>query len=455
MSAGPTQRVDVVVVGAGTAGAGAALQFARRGRSVLLLEQRAADKGGARWDNGVLARHFELAQLDPPRPPECTQRGATVMVGPDGTSFELADNPVLDTDMRALGARLLDGALAHGAQVVDHVRDVQVVVHGDRVRRLRYRVGDTLCEVEADLVVDASGRHGVLRRQVPVLQRWCPDVTPAGLCSAAQYAHEVTDPTAAAEFLARHDAGPGGTVSFVGFAGGFSLLSIAVSADLSTASVLTGTLGAREWGTGPSLMSLARARHPWIGPAEFGGAGLIPLRRPYPRFTAPGLALVGDAASQMFPAHGSGIGISLAAGAMLADAATSADDPGDERALWRYQSSFQRTHGGTLAAYDVVRQLSTRLGTRGVTEMFRSGLVGPDSTAAALRQEWWSPSASELPRLGAGLATRPGLAARVLPALARASAAHRLYAAYPDEPDDGALRQWSRRVDALLGQGAI
>jgi flavin-dependent dehydrogenase len=450
------RSTDVVVVGAGTAGAGVALQFARRGRRVVLLEQRRADAGGARWDNGVVRWHFERADLDAPEPPECVQRGTTVMVGPDGRSFALLENPVLDTDMRALGARLLDGAMAQGAEVIDHVRDVRVELRDGRVRGVRCSTaegGDVA--IDAALVVDAGGRLGPVRRQVPTLTRWCPDVTPAGLCSAAQYAHRVADESGARSFLDAHGVQPGDTVSFLGFAGGFSLVSIAVSQDLHHVSVLTGTLGQREWGTGPSLMSWARSHHRWIGEPDFGGAGLIPLRRPYARFTAPGVALVGDAACQMFPAHGSGIGISLVAGAMLAEATSSADDPGDERALWRYQAGFQREHGGTLAAYDVVRRLSTRLGTRGVTEMFRSGLVGPDSSAAALRQEWWSPPPSELPRLAAGLAARPALAAKVLPALGRASAAHRLYADYPAEPDDAALRSWSRRADALLGRAAI
>jgi flavin-dependent dehydrogenase len=336
------------------------------------------------------------------------------------------------------------------------VRDVRVEQRGGRVRGVRcHTAGGAELRIDASLVVDAGGRRGPVRRQVPVLERWCPDVTPAGLCSAAQYAHHVAEPDAAAAFLDRYGAAPGDTVSFLGFAGGFSLLSIAVSADLASASVLTGTLGTREWGTGPSILSLARSQHPWIGEAEFGGAGLIPLRRPYARLTAPGVALVGDAACQMFPAHGSGIGISLVAGAMLAEATTTADDLGDAAALWRYQSGFQRTHGGTLAAYDVVRRLSTRLGTAGVTEMFRSGLVGVDSTMAGLRQEWWSPPPTELPRLAAGLVARPALAARVLPSLARAAAAHRVYSQYPDAPDEAALRTWSRRADSVLGTAAI
>ncbi|HLU43307.1 MAG TPA: FAD-dependent oxidoreductase, partial [Microthrixaceae bacterium] len=54
-------KYDVVVVGAGTAGANAALQLARRGRSVLLVERRAAHLGGAQWHNGVLDRQFRSA----------------------------------------------------------------------------------------------------------------------------------------------------------------------------------------------------------------------------------------------------------------------------------------------------------------------------------------------------------------------------------------------------------
>ena len=68
------------------------------------------------------------------------------------------------------------------------------------------------------------------------------------------------------------------------------------------------------------MLDGARADEPWLGESISGGSGVIPLRRPYARFTAPGLALVGDAACQVFPAHGSGIGMGLIAGRMLADA---------------------------------------------------------------------------------------------------------------------------------------
>ena len=52
-----------VVVGGGTSGLQAALQLAKVGRSVVLLEQRSAGKSGARWCNGVVDWQFDVPVL--------------------------------------------------------------------------------------------------------------------------------------------------------------------------------------------------------------------------------------------------------------------------------------------------------------------------------------------------------------------------------------------------------
>ena len=198
-----------------------------------------------------------------------------------------------------------------------------------------------------------------------------------------------------------------------------------------------------------------RGRHRWIGEPIFGGAGLIPLRRPYSRFTAPGVALVGDSACHMFPAHGSGIGISLVAGTMLAEAATSGDDCGSADSLWAYQSAFLREHGGTLAAYDLIRRMGSRLGSEGVAAMFDAGLIRAESTRAGLEQRWWTPPPAQLAALAPRLLGRPLLAAKVLPTLSRTALAHRVYAGYPDRADESALRRWDSMQERMLGRAAV
>lgn len=461
MTTTAARRVDVLVVGAGTAGLGAAVQLARRGLEVVVAERRPMGSGGARWCNGVVPWQLTRAGYEPSSPPESRGTGGAIAtIGPDGSGFRVEHSPVVDTDMRLLNARLLDEATRLGVEVIDGVGAPRVELRHGRIHRLRLPTdggdggggddggdgGDDLV-VEPSLVVDASGRAAVVRRQVPDLDRWCPDPRPDELCSASQCTFEVSDTAAALEFLDRHGVAPGDTVMWLGFAGGFSAASIQVSHDLSEVGVLTGTLGGGAWGTGASILELVRARHPWIGRPVFGGSGLIPLRAPYPRFTAPGLALVGDAAAQVFPAHGSGIGVGLIAGAVLAEAVVDAAggaDPGSAESLWRYQAGFLRELGGTLAAYDHVRRLSTAIGGDGVAVLLRAGLVDAESTVAGLRQEWVTPPPARTARQAATLARHPALAARIAPRLALAAAAPSAYRRYPLEPDPAALRRWSR-----------
>lgn len=450
-------EVDVVVVGAGTAGANTAYQFARRGRRVLLLDRRPVDAAGAQWVNGVLDRHFELAGLEPPSGPERRAAGGTVhlrgsdpRIGPT-----LRDSPTVAADMALLGRRLRDLATAAGAEVVDCVQELEFG-QDPRTGRIRSvtlrRDGAAPCTRSASLFVDASGRGGVVRRHSAELQPWCPTVRGDELCSATDAHHHVVDRAGAEAFLVRHGAEPGDAVTFVGISGGFSTCSVTVAADLSDVGILVGCVANGRYGTGPRMVAELRAREPWIGAAAASGSGVIPLRRPYARFTAPGIALVGDAACQVFPAHGSGIGIGLIAGTTLAEGTAEADDPGDAQVLWQgYQAPFQRARGGDLLGFDVLRRASTRLQGVGVDALVRSGLVGEHSTRAGLDQRWATPPPAETARSAGRLARNPRLARVMVPALLRAQLVRTHGAHHPERLDLEALARWERRTQQLLG----
>ena len=453
MRAGST--VDAVVVGAGTAGANAAYQLARRGLDVVLLERRRADRAGAQWHNGVLDWQFEAAGLEPPTPPErVVGRGVTHLVGPDGThGVTVRRSPTTRADMRLLGQRLRDLARSEGVEVVDRIDRLDVEVRGDRVAAVRCSAAGRATDLRfaAPLFVDASGRRGALRRRSPVLRDRCPEVRGDELCTASDHHLRIADPGGAERFLERHGAVPGDGVTVVGLAGGFSTRAITVSEDLDEAAVLTGCLANGRYGTGPRMMERTRVDEPWLGEPIDGGSGVIPLRRPYARLTAPGLALVGDSACQVFPAHGSGIGFGLIAGRMLADAVAGADDPGDPATLWAYQAAFHQEHGGLLAAHDAFRRMSTVLGSAGVAAMIRAGLLSEHMSTGGLDQRWPAPRPSELPGMAARMARVPGVAARMLPMLARGQVLVGIGERYPGDPDERALAAWDARVSRLLG----
>jgi len=451
-------ETDAVVVGAGTAGAGAALQLARKGLRVILLDRRGPEAGGAQWQNGVLDRHFEQAGIEPPAGDE--RGGANLLthiVGPDGTRAVSITSPTVGADMALLGRRLRRLAAEAGVEIVDHAEIRSVVVERGRVTSVDVRVNPSGPGVPAQrilraaLFVDASGRGGVLRRHSPALDPWCASVSRSELCSAADVHFEISDPDGARRFLARHGARPGETVTAIGVSGGYSTRAVAIDADLGRVGVLVGCVANGRYSTGPKMVEDFVRSEPWVGPRLHGGFGVIPLRRPYARFTAPGLALVGDAACQVFPAHGSGIGIGLIAGRMLADAVGGTTDPGDEHVVWRYQAAFQHEFGGLLVASDIFRRLSTELGEEGVAALVRSGLMTETATEGGLDQRWPEPPASEVLALAGRLVRAPSLARRMLPRLARGQVAIGVGSRHPDTVDVAALERWDRGVQRLLG----
>ncbi len=452
-------ELDAVVLGAGTAGANAAYQLAARGLSVAVVERGDRAVAGAQWHNGVLDWQFERAGLAPPVSPERIAQGAVAHIfGPDGThAVTVASSPIARVDMALLGTRLRGLAAAAGVELLDRATDLQIDVREDRIVGLDViaaRPGEDPAplRLEAALFVDAAGRHGVLRSASPVLARWCPPVAGRELCTAGDHQMRIADRDGALRFLERHGAAPGDHVSIVGLHGGWSTRSISVAEDLDHVSVLVGCVADGRHGRAADLLRAARTDEPWLGEPYLSGVGLIPLRRPYSRLIAPGLALVGDAACQVFPAHGSGIGLGLIAGRMLADAVAGAVDPGDEDVLWSYQAPFQRELGGTLAAYDAFRRMSTALGGEGVSTMARAGLLTEPLTRSGLDQRWSTPPKRDVPVMAGRMARVPGLAARMLPMLVRGQVLHAMGERYPAERDEVALRRWDHRVERLLGR---
>ena len=424
-----------------------------------LVDRRPANLGGAQWHNAVLPWQFEAAQVEPPVRPEGLgpQPSAAHFFGPDHRdAFTVNDSPVVRADMVALGRRLRERACNAGVELLDESEITSVDVDSDgrmraiEIDRDRDRGGGAL-RLEAELFVDASGRQGVLRESSPALRPWCPEVSAEELCSAGDHDVRIDDADGAGRFLDRHGAQPGETVTVLGPDGGWSTHAVTVSADLVTATVLVGCVASGPSRTAPHQMAQVRTDLPWLGDVISGGFGVIPLRRPFARFASGGLALVGDAACQVFPAHGSGIGLGLIAGTLLAETVADADDCGDESTLWSYQSRYQQRYGGTLAAFDAFRRMTTVLGTDGVARMVHAGLLNEELTRSGLDQRWQVPGLADTLRSFQRLARVSSVAATMVPWLARAAALHKIGPQYPDQVDLAALARWDGRVRRLLG----
>jgi len=438
---------DAVIVGAGICGSACAGMLARGGLRVALLDARAEEQAGARWVNAVPARAFDAARIARPEGDELHALGhGFVLASPSGAvRVHIEDHGVLEVDMRHLGARLRRDAREAGVAVRFEAPVGRAHVEAGRVRAVEAG-RDTL---RAPLFVDASGMHAVLRRAA--FPAW-PALDRAHVCTASQAVYAIADRAGAERFLAREEASAGVHVARVGVAGGFSILNVRVDLDEGEVAVLTGSV--QDGGDRPSgaqlLASFVR-ENAWIGARIFGGSGAIPLRRPYARLGAPGLALLGDAACMTFSAHGSGIGTALEAARLLADAAASGGDPGEPSVTWRYAASYHRAHGGVLLAYDVIRRVTQQL-TRDESEtLMATGIVTKESIAAGFAQTPPPLGAAELMRVGRGALRSPRLAARMAFQVRNVPASLAHGKRYPPEPEIALLERYEARSASLVG----
>jgi menaquinone-9 beta-reductase len=223
-------------------------------------------------------------------------------------------------------------------------------------------------------------------------------------CAAVQEVRAVTDRRAAARFLERHGARPGETLSWVGIDGGFSALNVALNSDLTRVSLLCGTVADNRHHPATEHLARFRAREGWLGKRELRGVGVIPLGGLCPRLAVPGVALIGDAAGQVFSAHASGTGFGLIAAHLLAETLAKGSDPGDPAIARGYERAFRREYGPTLAIADAVRRSIQLLSGEDLAALLGAGLLPPALVEAGLAHRLPALSLCEIPGLlrGAG-----------------------------------------------------
>lgn len=422
-------RCRLAIVGLGTAGAAAAALASARGLDVVGLDAAPLGETGARWLNGVPAWAFEEAGLATPTGPELCGADATFhLVGGWGPHRVTLRGP-LEVDMRHLTSRLQSLAADQGARLCG---DTRVTSFGPGF------VETTAGRVEADVVLDASGLSGLnLMRQ--------PRIPREDLCVAEQGVFALADPSGARNFLSDNRAQPGEVVCYSGVAGGYSIVNVRVDLHEGEVAILTGSIPALGFPSGPRLVASFRERNPWVGDRVLGGSRAIPLQRPWTCIGRGTHASIGDSAGMVHSAHGSGIAMQLLAARLLADTLASGGS------AWDYNVAWQRRWGGLLAGADAQRRFVQSLSTQTVSALIEGGVLSAELLQGPLQQRPPRPPPAALLRAGAGVWRTPHVLRRLVPALVRGEALEQHYRRYPSE--ESALPRWRRRLEALAGVG--
>ncbi|MCS6937130.1 MAG: NAD(P)/FAD-dependent oxidoreductase [Candidatus Bipolaricaulota bacterium] len=342
---------DVIVVGAGPAGATAATVAARHGAKVLLLEEH-TQIGRPIQCTGLLSiRGWRLARL----PKSLIVREITGVRAhaPDGSFIDLGGERVrayvIDRDR--FDQALVERAKQTGVEVRTGVRAVSLEAYKNDHRTLWVESRDGLKEkLRARVVVGADGAHGLVARQAELPP---PKKRLLGLQAIVQY----TAPR------------PDFVEVFFGerWTGGFFAWAVPERDGSARVGLATERLHQAK-----ESFEHLRAERCAGGEILCYQSGMIPIGLPE-RTVADGVVLVGDAAGQAKPTSGGGIYTGMLCGKIAGEVAAKAALQGDStaRALREYEVRWRAKLERELTLGFHAQQILTQLSDAQLTQLLK------------------------------------------------------------------------------------
>ncbi|RDE15879.1 MAG: hypothetical protein C4K49_05380 [Candidatus Thorarchaeota archaeon] len=443
------KRVEVVVVGAGSAGCVTAHRCAEMGLKTLLLDRKPQPLVGHKVCGDEVSRsHFDATGIEYPQGEEIANIITGADVYPPSMEQELKVRGWTEFDGWMLnrisfGQRLLKAAVSVGVSFHPNCHVNGPVVKDGKVMGVEYREPDTggITTVAAKLVVDASGFAGVIRSKLddPLVEKRIAK-TDIALCyrEYLRLKMPLAEPNVARVFL-------GARVAPAGYAWVFPRGVSEVNAGI-------GTTGGESRGSPKSYFLKLKAEYPLLfGSQELeGGGGAVPVRRPLMSLVADGVAFVGDAALQVNPIHGGGIGPGMRAGIILGEVAKEAIARGDVSAegLWDYNSRFLSDYGRRLASLEIFRRLLQDVSDDDMDFGFSRRLLEAEDLMSANRGDAFSLGIAGKLRRVKRSSGRLGLLLKLRKAAGLMKKMNKTYLNYPAGSEG--FESWVRSVNNIL-----
>jgi geranylgeranyl reductase family protein len=350
---------DCIVVGAGTGGTTAARTMAIKGYNVLLIDRKKKKVVGDKVCGDAIGKHHfdvlnNLIGLRYPSKDECDANidGIDVISPDKETILKITGEGVKGYMINRLkfGQRLLNATMDTGVEFLDNTAVISPIYEGEYVAGVLTRSLDDgkKKEIRGKVIIDASGVNAVIRRKLrkssveQIIQN--EDVI---VCfrEIRDLNQEIEDPNYCKIYLTQKIS-PGGYVWV------FPESLTRVNVGLGVQNIPNNPNPRKqlyEHVLSESLYDGSKIVHK--------GGGFVPTRRPIWSQVANGLLIVGDAACQVNPIHGGGIGPSMMGGYLAALNADNALEKGDlsERSLWKYNVDYMKEYGAKQAGLDIFR----------------------------------------------------------------------------------------------------
>jgi digeranylgeranylglycerophospholipid reductase len=443
------KKFDVIVIGAGTGGSLAAKTLAEAGLQVCMIDRKAEqDIGDKVCGDAIGKHHFDNVGIAHPSGKELDQKIEGIKVySPDmETEVNVKGEGVHGYLVNRLlfGQRLVKEAKAAGVTLMDQtvvtepiIKDGYVV--GVSTKNLKT---DKKSELYAKVVVDASGHSAVLRKKLPAEFGIEKEVNDEDVEICYREIREIAEPVDDPGFCKIY-------LDLERFPGGYCWI---FPKSPTTVNVGLGVAMTKGFPNPKDLYNDIVLSMPIFKGSRglTGGGGLVPTRRPISPMVGNGIIIIGDAACQVNPIHGGGIGSSMMGGVRAAEIIIKAIENGDvsREGLWPYTGIFMKEYGAKQAGLDIFRMLLQRLNNEEMNYGMRHHLITDDDLLKTSMGEDLNLNITEKTnRLFKGLGSL-SLLKKLNTTAKLMKEIKELYKNYPFSPEG--LDEWAAKVDQIL-----
>jgi geranylgeranyl reductase family protein len=349
-------KYDVIIIGSGTAGCLTAKTLSSRGfKSCLIDIKEKKDIGIKVCGDAIGKHHFDRLGIDYPKGKEKEGDISGIKVySPDlKTNFRITDEGLKGfmINRYIFGQRLLKNALNEGSELIDSTRALRPIIESGFIRGVYVKSikENSKKELRSKVTVDASGMSAVLRKQLPLEFGIETEISKEDQVVCYREIRQLNRICKKdfCEIYLDSEIAPGGYYWL--FPEGKDKVNVglgvaAIKNHKNPKNLLYKNILQR------SLFESSKIIH--------GGGGIVPTRRPLNSFTGNGIVIVGDAACQVNPIHGGGIGSSMMggkiAGEEIGKILEEKNEPSRE-SLWQINVRFMENYGAKQAKLDVFR----------------------------------------------------------------------------------------------------
>ena len=433
---------DAIIVGAGTTGLVTAKFLAQKGFKTLVVELKDENEVGDKVCGDAISKeYFEKIPIG--EPPEYAVEGrikGAKIYSPDEKTVWTVPGEGYMLNRKGFGQWLYNLARDAGAEFSFRTRALGPIVKDGKVTGITVRKDGKVESLNAKLVIDASGVAYVVRRGLPKTWPVSEPLDPKDTAVAYREIRLLDKPLEDDEYIriyVSQEKAPGGYWWLFPYKGGQKVnLGLGVQ----------GGVGHKDpmWYFNKYLAP----RFP--GKVLHAGGGVVPTRRPLDSMVANGFGTAGDAAYQVNPVHGGGIGSGMLGGYLLALNASKAleEDDVSESSLWHYNVDFMNAYGAKQAALDVFRIFLQSLSDEEINYGMANRIIKEeDLLEASLKGDLKISALDKLGRVIRALG-KPSLLSKLKTVADYMKEIKEMYKNYPQTPEG--FPEWRKRVRELF-----